>query len=47
MGLLVSGESANAYRYDDLYVSRMIGEWTDAVERDYNHPSIIMWIPLN
>jgi beta-galactosidase/beta-glucuronidase len=25
----------------------MIGEWTEAVERDYNHPSIIMWIPLN
>ena len=47
MGLLVSGESANAYRYDDLYVSRMIGEWTESVERDYNHPSIIMWIPLN
>lgn len=47
MGLLVSGESANAYRYDDLYVSRMIQEWTEIVNRDYNHPSIIMWIPLN
>jgi len=47
MGLLVSGESANAYRYDDLYVSRMITEWTEIVNRDYNHPSIIMWIPLN
>jgi hypothetical protein len=47
MGLLVSGESANAYRYDDLYVSRMISEWTEIVTRDYNHPSIIMWIPLN
>lgn len=47
MGLLVSGESANAYRYDDLYVARMITEWTEIVARDYNHPSIIMWIPLN
>jgi beta-galactosidase/beta-glucuronidase len=47
MGLLVSGESANAYRYDDLYVARMIAEWTDIVARDYNHPSIIMWIPVN
>jgi beta-galactosidase/beta-glucuronidase len=47
MGLLVSGESANAYRYDDLYVARMITEWIEIVARDYNHPSIIMWIPLN
>jgi beta-galactosidase/beta-glucuronidase len=47
MGLLVSGESANAYRYDDLYVARMIAEWAEIVACDYNHPSIIMWIPLN
>jgi beta-galactosidase/beta-glucuronidase len=47
LGLLVSGESANAYEYDDLYVSRMIGEWIEIVQRDYNHPSIIMWTPLN
>jgi beta-galactosidase/beta-glucuronidase len=47
LGLLVSGESANAYRYDDGYVSQMIHEWTEIVRRDYNHPSIVMWIPLN
>ncbi len=47
LGLLVSGETANAYEYDDLYVSRMIGEWIEIVERDYNHPSIIMWTPVN
>ena len=47
MGLLVSGESANAYRYDDLYVSRMVTEWAEIVNQHYNHPSIIMWIPLN
>jgi beta-galactosidase/beta-glucuronidase len=47
MGLLVSSESANAYRYDDLYVTRMTAEWAEIVNRDYNHPSVIMWIPLN
>jgi len=47
MGLLVSGESANAYRYDDRYVARMVAEWTEIVARDYNHPSVIMWIPIN
>ena len=24
-----------------------LGEWLEAVERDYNHPSIIGWCPLN
>ena len=47
MGLLVSGETANAYKFDDQYVSRMIAEWAEIVDRDYNHPSVIMWIPIN
>ncbi|MBM3728648.1 MAG: glycoside hydrolase family 2 [Acidobacteria bacterium] len=47
MGFLVSGEIANAYLFDDQYVARFTKEWVDAVERDYNHPSIIMWVPIN
>ena len=47
MGLLVSGEIANAYDYDPTYVARITDEWTQAVERDYNHPSIIVWVPIN
>jgi hypothetical protein len=47
MGLLVSAEMANAYMFDETYVSRITREWTDAVMRDYNHPSIIIWVPLN
>jgi beta-galactosidase/beta-glucuronidase len=47
MGLLVSSEMANAYLFDDEYVRRFTREWTEAVERDYNHPAIILWIPIN
>jgi beta-galactosidase/beta-glucuronidase len=47
MGLLVSAEMANAYMFDATYVARFTREWTDAVMRDYNHPSIIIWVPLN
>lgn len=47
MGLLVSSEMANAYEYDDAYVARFTREWTAAVERDYNHPAIIIWVPIN
>jgi beta-galactosidase/beta-glucuronidase len=47
MGLLVSSEMANAYLYDEGYVERFTKEWIAAVERDYNHPSIVMWVPIN
>jgi beta-galactosidase/beta-glucuronidase len=47
MGFLVSGEMANAYLFDAQYVGRFTREWMEAVERDYNHPSIIIWAPLN
>jgi beta-galactosidase/beta-glucuronidase len=47
MGLLVSGEMANAYLFDEQYVERFTREWIEAVQRDYNHPSVIMWVPIN
>lgn len=47
MGFLVSGEMANAYEYDETYVKRILAEWNAAVERDYNHPSIIIWNVIN
>jgi beta-galactosidase/beta-glucuronidase len=47
MGLLVSSEMANAYEFDERYVERFTREWIEAVERDLNHPSIVMWIPIN
>lgn len=47
MGFLVSGEMPNAYLYDDQYVSRFTREWLEVLARDVNHPSIIMWIPIN
>lgn len=47
MGLLVSGEMANAYTFDNVYVARFTREWIEAVERDANHPSVIIWAPLN
>src|SRR5512143_522989 len=47
MGLLVSSEMANAYVFDEAYLSRFTREWMEAVERDLNHPSIIIWAPIN
>jgi hypothetical protein len=47
LGYLVSGEIANAYEFDTDYANRFTREWIEAVERDYNHPSVIMWVPIN
>jgi beta-galactosidase/beta-glucuronidase len=47
VGLLVWGEMANAYQYSPGYVRRITAEWQDAVTRDYNHPCIVAWVPMN
>ncbi len=47
MGFLVSGEMANAQVFHDDAVARFTREWMGAVARDYNHPSIIIWAPIN
>ncbi|RKN80700.1 glycoside hydrolase family 2 protein [Paenibacillus ginsengarvi] len=47
LGLLLWGEMANAYIFTETYASRMTKEWIEAVERDYNHPCVVAWVPLN
>jgi beta-galactosidase/beta-glucuronidase len=47
LGFLVWGEMANAYQYSPEYVRRITAEWQEAVRRDYNHPSIVAWVPMN
>ncbi|HEV2107770.1 MAG TPA: glycoside hydrolase family 2 TIM barrel-domain containing protein [Thermomicrobiales bacterium] len=47
LGLLVWGEMANAYVFSPMAVERLTREWIDVVRRDYNHPCIITWVPLN
>lgn len=47
LGLLVSAEMANAYLFNDDSVARMTREWIEVVQRDYNHPCIVIWVPVN
>ena len=47
LGFLVWGEMANAYQYSPDYVRRITKEWQEAVRRDYNHPCIVAWVPMN
>ena len=47
LGLLVWGEIGSAYAYTRETASRLQREWTEAVLRDYNHPCIVVWTPMN
>lgn len=47
LGLLVWSEMANSFEYSTDYVRRFTNEWMETIKRDYNHPCIIAWTPLN
>ena len=49
LGYLVFGESANAHLdYSDMnQLTPFLLEWQREIARDFNHPSIIGWCPLN
>ena len=47
LGFLVWEECASAYLYSRDYVRQMVPEWMEIVKRDYNHPCIVAWVPLN
>lgn len=47
LGLLVWGEMANSYVYTDRAVERITREWLDVLRRDYSHPCIVAWVPVN
>ena len=47
LGLLVWGEMPSAYRFTRTATRRLVREWTEAIERDYSHPCVIVWVPLN
>ncbi|QIG41111.1 glycoside hydrolase family 2 [Microbacterium sp. 4R-513] len=47
LGILVWGEAPAAFEYSTTAVERMVREWLDIVRRDFSHPSIVAWVPLN
>jgi beta-galactosidase/beta-glucuronidase len=47
LGLLVWGEMPSAYRFTRTAINRTLREWTEALQRDYSHPSVIGWVPFN
>lgn len=47
LGLLVWGEMANSHSFSVDGVERITKEWIEVIRRDYNHPCIVAWVPVN
>lgn len=47
MGILVWGEYPATYEYNDQAIENITYEWIKVVKQQYNHPSIITWVPFN
>lgn len=47
LGFIVWGECAAPAVYTNEAANALTKEWMEIVERDYNHPSIIVWVPIN
>lgn len=47
LGLLVWGELPSAYWLRDSEKRNMLRDLGEAIRRDYNHPALIAWVPLN
>jgi hypothetical protein len=47
LGLLVWEEMPSAYRFSPKAITRLVSEWTEAIDRDYSHPCVIVWVPFN
>ncbi|MDP9172364.1 MAG: glycoside hydrolase family 2 [Planctomycetota bacterium] len=47
LGLLVWGEMPSAYAFSATTAQRVTREWAAAIERDYSHPCIVAWVPMN
>ncbi|MBE9917004.1 glycoside hydrolase family 2 [Paenibacillus donghaensis] len=46
-GLLVWSEMAATFEFNDEAVDTFTKEWTEIVRQQYNHPSIVTWVPFN
>jgi beta-galactosidase/beta-glucuronidase len=47
LGLAVWEEMPSAYRFTGASVDRLTKEWTAVIQRDYSHPCVIAWVPIN
>lgn len=47
LGFLVWGECASPSVFSEEGAAALSAEWVEIIKRDYNHPCIVTWVPIN
>ena len=47
LGVIIWEEAPSCFAFSSDSVVRTISEWTRIIERDFSHPSVCVWVPLN
>jgi len=47
LGLLVWGEMASSFEFNETSMANFAREWPHVIRANFNHPSIIAWVPFN
>ncbi|HYY10492.1 MAG TPA: glycoside hydrolase family 2 TIM barrel-domain containing protein [Kineosporiaceae bacterium] len=47
LGLLVWAEMPAAYEFSPRMIERITREWLEVLHRDYSHPCVVAWVPVN
>ncbi|MDQ1555198.1 MAG: hypothetical protein QOI02_200, partial [Actinomycetota bacterium] len=47
LGLLIWEELPSAFEFGETAMRRSVAEWSEAIDRDFSHPCIVTWVPLN
>ena len=47
LGYLIWTELPSTAIYDTKYIPQIVNEWMRIIQRDYNSPSVVSWVPLN
>ncbi len=47
MGIIIWEELPSAYQFTDTMKRNCFRDMQEAIKRDYNHPCIITWVPMN
>ncbi|MBQ2712296.1 MAG: beta galactosidase jelly roll domain-containing protein [Clostridia bacterium] len=47
LGMAIWCEMPSAYEYKSETAEKVAAEWMEAVRQNYNHPSVLTWVPIN
>ena len=47
LGMFVFCEMPSSYEFKDNSIDNVTSEWMEVVKQNYNHQSIVVWVPIN